>query len=180
MDWIKEIDTERLINPAPNFRLFLPENPDDPKDPFYEKVAKLQTLLIKRPLWLSDEYRTRRATDIIIESYFSGFTFNVFYEVGDFQALIGFMNILPQFKCEMTLKLVDPKVWGADFVRSSKELIDLFMKELRLKRISIETADERIVRMARMAGFEEEGFRPDDLRWDKKFYDKYLLGKYGE
>lgn len=135
---------------------------------------------MKRPLWLSDEYRTAKGIDAIIYSYFSGFTFNVFYEAGDFQALIGFMNIQPEFKCEMTLKLIDADLWGADFVRVSKELVELFIEQFRLKRISIETADERIVRMAKMAGFEDEGKRPNDLMWEKKYYTKYLLGKYAE
>jgi len=161
------------------FKQFIPTS-EDPKDPFYLKVSKLQRLLMKRPLWLSDEYRTAKGIDAIIYSYFSGFTFNVFYEAGDFQALIGFMNIQPEFKCEMTLKLIDADLWGADFVRVSKELVELFIEQFRLKRISIETADERIVRMAKMAGFEDEGKRPNDLMWEKKYYTKYLLGKYAE
>lgn len=179
MDWLKEIDWEKMRNPHPDFRLFAPEKPDDPTDPFYVKVARLRALLMKRPLWLSDEYRTTKAIDLIITSYFSGFTLNVFYEWKDFGALIGFMDILPEFKCSITLKLIDPKIWGADFVRASRELIDMFMKNVRLRRISIETADPRIERMARWAGFVIEGKRPDDLRWDKKYYPKYILGKYG-
>ena len=179
VSWIKEIDWERLKNPDPMFKLFTPVSAE-PTDPFYLKVSKLQRLLMKRPLWLSDEYRTAKGIDAIIYSYFSGFTFNVFYEAGDFQALIGFMNIQPEFKCEMTLKLIDADLWGADFVRVSKELVELFIEQFRLKRISIETADERIVRMAKMAGFEDEGERPNDLMWEGKYYKKYILGKYGE
>ena len=180
MDWIEQVDWEKLKNPDPMFKLFTPEDPDSPTDPFYKKVSKLQTLLMKRPLWLSDEYRTPQAIDAIIASYFSGFTFNVFYEAGDYQALIGFMNIQPEFKCEITLKLIDQNIWGADFVRASKNLVDLFIDQFRLKRVSIETADRRISKMAQMAGFVDEGERPNDLKWDGKFYTKYLLGKYGE
>jgi len=180
MDWIKDMDVAKLREPNSIFKPFEPVNPEDPLDPFWMKVSRLQTLLMKRPLWLSDEYRTPQAINAIIHSYFSGYTFNVFYEAGDFQALIGFMNILPEFKCEITLKLIDPNIWGADFVRASKELVELFMEQLRLKRISIETADKRIVKMSEMAGFVDEGERPNDLRWEKKYYKKYLLGKYAE
>lgn len=181
MDRIEDIDWGKLRNPDPMFKLFKPEDSNSPTDPFYKKVSKLQTLLMKRPLWLSDEYRTPQAIGAIIHSYFSGFTFNVFYEAGDFQALIGFMNIQPEFKCEITLKLIDTNIWGADFVRASKELVELFIKEFRLKRVSIETADRRIVKMAGMAGFvSESDGRPYDLKWEGKFYTKYLLGKYGE
>ena len=179
MDWLEQIDWERLKNPHPMFKIFAPQSPD-PTDPFYRKVAKLQTLLMKRPLWISDEYRTQKGINSIIASYFNGYTFNVFYEVGDFQALIGFMSIHPEFKCDLTLKLIDRKLWGADFVRASKELVELFMKEMRLRRVSIETADKRIVRMAKMADFNEEGYRPDSLRWEGKYYPKFILGKYGD
>jgi len=179
MDWIKDIDWAKMRDFNPNFKPFLPADYNDPQDPFYAKVSKLQRLLMKRPLWLSDEYRNAQAIEAIIYSYFSGTTFNVFYEVGDFQALIGFMKIHPGFKCEITLKLIDSSLWGADFVRASKELVELFIKELKLKRVSIETADKRISKMAKMAGFVDEGQRPNDLRWDGKFYPKYLLGKYG-
>jgi len=178
MEWIKDIDWERLKEPHPMFTPFVPKDPADPTDPFYRKVSRLQTLLMKRPLWLSDEYRTEQGIDAIIDSYFRGYRFNIFYEAGDFQALIGFMDILPEFKCEITLKLIDKHLWGADFVRASKELVELFMKEMRLKRISIETADKRIVKMAKMVGFVDEGKRPNDLRWENRFYNKYLLGKY--
>lgn len=180
-NWIEQIDWEKLKDPDPMFKPFSPVDSTDPTDPFYKKVSRLQTLLMKRPLWLSDEYRTPQAIDAIIASYFSGFTFNIFYEAGDFGALIGFMNIQPEFKCEITLKLIDANIWGADFVRASKNLVELLMKELRLKRVSIETADRRIVKMAEMAGFvSESDGRPYDLKWDGKFYTKYLLGKYGE
>ena len=180
MDWLTQVKWESLLNPNNTFKPFVPQDINNPNDPFFKKVAKLQTLLRKRPLWLSDEYRTTQGINAILHSYFSGYTFNVFYEAGDYDALLGFMNIHPEFKCEMTLKLINPKIWGADFVRASKDLIELFMKEMRLKRVSIETADRRIVRMAKMAGFVDEGERPNDLRWDGRYYNKYLLGKYGE
>jgi RimJ/RimL family protein N-acetyltransferase len=180
MGWLELINWEGLKNPHPMFRIFTPEDPNNPKDPFYLKVARLQTLLMKRPLWLSDEYRTQESIEAIIHSYFSGISFNIFYEVGDFQALLGFMDIHPEFKCDLTLKLIDKKLWGADFVRASKQLVEKFMKEMRLRRVSMETADKRIVRMAKMADFNEEGYRPDSLRWEGKFYPKYILGKYGE
>ena len=175
---ISQVDYQKLIEPHPMFKIFKP----DEKDPiiFYKKINRLKKLMVEKYLWLSDEYRTSQAADAIISSYFSGISFNVFYEVGDFQALIGFMRILPEFKCEMTLKLIDENIWGADFARATKELIELYMEQFQLKRISTETSDKRIVRMTELAGFVQEGERPDDLRWKNKFYPKYILGKYGE
>jgi RimJ/RimL family protein N-acetyltransferase len=179
MDWIKKINWDKLKNPHPMFKQFIPTS-EDPTDPFFLKVSKLQRLLMKRPLWLSDEYRTPQGIEAIIASFFSGSNFTVFYEVGEFQALIGFVNIQPEFKCELSLELIDAKIWGADLVRAGRELVELFVKEFRLKRISAGTADSRIARMAEMIGFKAEGYRPNDFMWDGKYYDKYLLGKYGE
>ena len=179
MDWIKGIDWERLQHPHPSLRVFKCENPDDPTDPFFKKVARFQRLAMKEYLWLSDEYRNEQAIGVITNSYFFSGGFNVFYETGDFQALIGFTDIISGFKCNMTFKLIDKDIWGADFARAAKELFDLYIKEFRLKRISSETADIRILRMAQMGGFVLEGTRPDAFRWNKKYYPIYTMGKYG-
>ena len=179
MDWINNIDWEKLKDPDPMFKPFSPVDSTDPTDPFYKKVSRLQTLLMKRPLWLSDEYRTPQAINALATSYFSGLAFNIFYEIGDFQGLIGFQNILPEFKCAMTFKIWDKDLWGKTLVRAGKNLVELFIREFRLKRISSVTADDRIKRMAEMIGFEVEGEQPDAFRWNNKFYPLILLGKYG-
>ena len=180
MDWVKDIDWAKMRDFNPNFKPFLPADYNDPQDPFYQKVSKLQRLLMKRPLWISDEHRTEKAIEAIVSYYFSQKNFSIWYEFGDFQAIIGFMDIYPGFKCELTLKLIDKNIWGADFLRAIKDLVDLYIKELRLKRVGTETMDKKIVRMAEMAGFLYEGSRPDFYRWENKFYPKYILGKYGE
>ena len=72
MDWIEKIDWDSLLFPNDTFTPFVPQDAGDPHDPFYTKVAKLQTLLRKRPLWLSDEYRTPQGINAILYSYFSG------------------------------------------------------------------------------------------------------------
>ena len=50
-------------------------------------------------------------------------------------------------------------------------------KTFRLKRMSTSTADERIVKMARLAGFEEEGTQSYTFKWKGKLYPTFLLGK---
>ena len=130
-------------------------------------------------MWLSDEYRTPQAIEALTQSYFVAYVPTLFYEAGDFQALIGFINIHPESKCDMTLTVIDKDIWSRDFVRASKNLMDLVMKEFRLKRISTDTPDLRIVKMAKMAGFHDEGERPDDFKWDGKYYTRYILGYYG-
>ena len=175
---IKKLDVDKLTSPHPMAKIFKHEEGDALE--FYKKVAKFKSMMLKEYLWLSDEFRTDQAADLILANYFSGYVFNVFYEIGDFQALIGFTNILPEFKCSMTFKLMDKSIWGADFVRMAKELSELYIREFALKRISSETPDKKIVRMAEMIGFRLEGEQPDSFRWNKKFYPLYLMGKYGD
>ena len=178
MDWLKEIDWEKLKNPDPMFKLFTPTSAE-PTDPFYLKVSKLQRMLMKQPLWLSDEYRSEPTIREAVHNYFSGNTFNVFYEAGDFQGLVGFKNIIPEFKCEMTFKIWDKSLWSKTLVRAGRDLTELYMKEFKLKRISSATADDRIRRMAEMIGFVVEGKQPNSFKWNNKFYPLILLGKYG-
>ena len=175
---IKKLDVGKLTSPHPLMKVFKPENDNDLD--FYKKLAKFKTLMLKEYLWISDEYRTDGAADLILAQYFSGYTFNVFYEIGDFQAIIGFTDILPEFKCNMTFKIWDKSIWNKTLVKAGREITDLFLKEFALKRISSATADERILRMGKMIGFVEEGRQPDAFRWNKKFYPLIFMGKHGE
>jgi RimJ/RimL family protein N-acetyltransferase len=50
------------------------------------------------------------------------------------------------------------------------------MRELGLKRISAETPDPRICKIAKMCGFKVEGIRDKDFKWNDKYYDNFLLG----
>jgi len=54
------------------------------------------------------------------------------------------------------------------------------MKEFKLKRINTRTADPKVVKMARMAGFKIHGKLPLEFKWKNKFYTEYILGKTEE
>lgn len=62
-------------------------------------------------------------------------------------------------------------------MREARALCALVMDEFRLTRLSTETADkERIVPVAKMAGFTIEGCRPKDFKWNGEYYDTWLMG----
>lgn len=175
---IEKINWDKLKSPHPLFKIFKP----DEKDPieFYKKVGRLKKMLKEKHLYLSDEYRHDTGIEAVIHNYFSNLSFNIFYEIGGFQGLLGFLNILPEFKCGLTLKLWDKQVWSKEFVRASEKLLDLYINEFKLKKISTRSPDEKIVRMAEMVGFEVEGEQPYEFKWKGKFYTDYLLGKIKE
>ena len=176
---IKKINWDELKNPPGEyFTLFKP----DEKDPiqFYIKLERFKKYLKEKYLYMSDELRTDNAIQAIVAGYFSGLSLNVFYEMGKFQGLIGFINILPEYKASLLFKIWDKSLWKKSFVRATIDLIDLYMKEFKLKRINTRTADPKVVKMARMAGFKIHGKLPLEFKWKNKFYTEYILGKTEE
>ena len=177
MDWIANIDWEKLKEPNGYFHPFRPE---DDEIEFYKKVVKFKKMLHDRYLWVSDEYRSMGAIDYIVNSYFSGTECTVVYEVGDFQGVLAFVNIIPEFKAEVMFKIWDKDLWKKSFVRAGREILDLYMKEFRLKRLGTSTADPKMEKFCHMFGFDSEGYHPYSFRWRGKYYDKIVLGRYGE
>lgn len=173
MDEIK-IDWEKLKNPGGIFKLFY----EDPEDPivFHKKWVDLKKMLKTKYLYLSDEYREDAIIDNIISSFFPC----VFYEMGDFQGLIGFTKIFHGNKCGLMFKIWDKKLFGHNFVKECRRLVDIFFNEWDLKRMSVESPDKDMVRLSKLAGFKVEGKEPYGFKFKGKFYTNYMLGKVRE
>jgi len=163
----KQIDWRKFEKPSPLFRvLSRTENKD----------KRIAHELKNGFLNLDDAYRNYESVYKLMNYYFY-FSFSIFYEVGQgMQALLGITNITPTHKADVMFKVIDKKFWGKNFVRETQHLLKLYMKELKLKRISAESPDPRIVKMAKMIGFKVEGIRSKDFRWDDKYYDNFFMG----
>lgn len=171
MVWIEEsfnIDFKKLANPAPLFKIFVPNE---------EKLKKIANHLMEGPLNLSDEFRNYDIIHAMLRGYLVSPS-SLFYEIGDMQALLGFTNIIPRFKATVLFKLFDPGLWGFQFKRQGKEVFRLVSEILELKRLSSETPDPRIVRIAKMVGFTIEGMKKNDFIWNRKLYNTYILGLF--
>lgn len=162
----KKIDWKSLEKPSPLFRVLQRTE---------EKDKIIAHELMNGFLNISDEYRHYDSVYKLINYYFYC-SFSIFYEVGEFQALLGITNIIPQHKADIMMKIFDKDFWGRDFVRETRSLMKLYMKEFGLKRISSESPDPRICKMAKMVGFKVEGIRDLDFSWNGKKYDNFLLG----
>jgi RimJ/RimL family protein N-acetyltransferase len=149
---LKKIDWEKLKQPSPLFQV-LRRTEDKDKLIAHE--------LMNGFLNLDDNFRNYESIYKSINYYFY-YSFSVFYEVGEFQALLGITNIIPQHKADIMFKIFDKSFWGRDFVRELRSLLRLYMKELQLKRISAESSDPRI--------------RNKDFRWNNKYYDNFFMG----
>lgn len=159
-----QIDWERLANPSPLFRIFMPTK---------EKIDFFKEKLMNEYLYLPDEKRNPFAINQLIFFYFSGG--NIVYEIGEMDGICEFLNIMPEYKCSSSMKIWNPEKWGATGAREGRELINLIIDSFKLKRISTESPDPIMAKMAKILGFKEEGKEQKAFRWNGEFYDNYKL-----
>jgi len=143
-------------------------------NPTENKIKALSKKLMEEPLYLSDEYRDWQLIHKILFNNFSNKN-NIFYEIGEFGGLIGFVNIIPEFKCEIVFKLWNPELWGFRFKTQTKQLIKTIMEKYNLKRMATESSDEQMVRMAKMCGFKVEGRFKYAFAWENKMYTLHKM-----
>jgi RimJ/RimL family protein N-acetyltransferase len=168
---MKEVNWERLKNPGGIFKLFC----QDPNDPivFHKKWVEFKKMLKTRHLYLDDEYRKDDTLDNAMLMFYNG----AFYEIGDFQGMVGFTNIFQGNKCGLVFKIWDKKLFGHNLVKECKRLMDIYFDEFELKRMSTSSPDPKMVKLAKMAGFEYEGTEKCAFKWNDKYFDNITLGK---
>jgi len=170
----EKVNWEKVKKPNDLLKIFQP----DPKDPieFEKKIVRFKNNLRDKYLYLSDQYRHPRTIDVLVNNYFYGGVFNIFYEMGEFQGLIGITNILPEFKASVIFKIWDSKAWTPKNAKKIRELGDIIMGEFMLKRLTIQTPDRRMIKFGKIIGFELEGEKPFDFKWNGRLYTTYMLG----
>lgn len=142
--------------------------------PTEDKIKDLSKKLMEEPLYLSDEHRDY---ELIHKMLFNGFSNkdNVFYEIGEFGGLIGFINIIPEFKCDIVFKLWNPELWGFRFKTQFKQLIKTIMEKYDLKRMAGESSNERMARLAKICGFKTEGRFKYAFMWEREMYTLHKM-----
>ena len=165
---LAKIDIARLNAPTKDIKRFVPTN---------EKVLVLAKHLLEDKWYLQDADRRYELIHALIQAYLHGPMLSIMYEIGNFQGIAGFVNIIPEHKAECILKLWDGKAFGPDLCRQMKDTTNIVMKEFRLWRLDADTPDDKIVRLAKMLGFDKEGSRKYGFMWGSKPYTNYILGK---
>lgn len=143
-------------------------------DPTELEIDAIVSRLRNDFLYAPDELRDEAVLRSLVGAYWGGP--NIIYEVGRFQGILGFMDIIPEHKASVTLKLWDADRWGRDFIRDARAVCKAVMDEFKLTRLSTETADKRVVKIARLGGFVVEGVRPKDFKWNGDYYDTTVMG----
>jgi hypothetical protein len=164
---MKNIPWDRLQVPSANFKLL---------EPSKEKFGVVRKHLLNAPLNLSDELRMPSTVSNLIDRIFLNPS-NLIYEVSGFRGILGFMNIVPDFKAGLNPIFLDKRAWTATVVREAKELIEFIMNAFKLKRLTTATPDKQMIKLAKMFGFRKEGIRKKDFSWNNKLYDLYEFGR---
>jgi RimJ/RimL family protein N-acetyltransferase len=98
------------------------------------------------------------------------------YEIKGGRGYVGFVDIAPGYKANAIMKFWGTDIWGPSFIKQLRKLVDTVVEQFDLQRISTESPDPRIVKLARMVGFRVEGTREKDFQWDGILYDNTLMG----
>jgi hypothetical protein len=167
----QKVNWEKLRNPSSSYKLFVPTQ---------EKIDILARRLLNDYLYMADEERDPIIIQKYIDRYFSPYhpplDISLFYELDNFDGFVGFTGIQPEYKCNVSFKIWNPKIWGPTLARENKELAKLIMNEFKLKRMSSASPDRDMVKFAKLAGFKQEGARRYGFKWNDKFFTYYLLG----
>ena len=164
---IEQLNFDKLKNPPSMFKVF---------EPTEEKMKIFIDKLMTVYLYLQDWQRNSAYLKSLIEGYDNNCSIFILYEICDFDGILGFMDIIPEYKCSFTLKPWNlSKVWGTTIIKQTRRLIKTIMDEFCLTRIETSTADPRIVRMGRMVGFELEGESENDFIWHKERRKTYFM-----
>ncbi len=159
-----------LASPNKTFRLF---RYDD------AKYSTWSNHLLNDELHVSDEHRNEKYITMMLENILFGPGLSIVYEIGCLAGILAFLDVIPGFKCALTWQFWDKSAWskgGKSGVRDARELIEYIMDEFDLVRIGTRTADPRVVKLAKILGFEIEGLAKNDFKWGGKLYDIHIMG----
>lgn len=153
--------------------------------PTAEGIRIVSQKLFEDYLYLPDEHRSPDSIANIIIRFFppiktSDQPLHLFYEIGDFEGLLGFISIIPEYKGELIfkpwgLRKLFNGMKGREFIKESKELINFIIDEFKLRRLESWSPDKRILRMAKMVGFKQEGAQKNAFRWNGKLFTNFAL-----
>lgn len=154
----------RILNPAPGFKLWSPKE---------GQCEFLEDKMLTIPLHLSDERRTQPTAKAII---FQMFKDGIPYEIGDFCGIIHIGQIVPEHKAVVSLFFWG-EIWTPKKARNAIVFFDTVMDVFKLVRLSSQTADPRVEKMAKICGFKREGSMRKAFKWQGEYKDLTMLGR---
>jgi hypothetical protein len=147
--------------------------------PTETKMEFLTDVLLNKDLYLPDEYRDRKSVTQLLLYYLYG-SRSLLYELGNWAGFMGFINIIPSYKCGFIMKLWDGEAWGFPLAKELKRFTSDQMKLYGLHRLELQTPDESGIRIAKIMGFVIEGNQKYGFRWNGKMLTNTCLRKIRE
>ena len=160
-----------VLEPIGELSFFYPDNSED------ERLKKFVNLLMKKDRYVSDELRDYDKLWQMVFSIFYGNKINLVFQMGDFQGMLGFLDIIPGWKCRLMFKIWDKTIWNKQNIRDGRTLLDRIFDRFNLIRMEVHSADPVMFKMSKIFGFEEEGRMLKAFKWDGKIYDLALFSK---
>lgn len=140
------------------------------------RLKELAKYLMTKPYYLSDEYRNYDVIwQMIFDLFFNPNQNHVWLELGDFQGILGWVNIVPGWKADVFFKIWDKSIWKPSLAKSLKQEINNIVKLFDLRRLSLETGHEPSIKLAKMFGFVVEGRLVEAYSWKGKIGTKFLM-----
>jgi len=169
------IDWARLEAPLCHFRFWVPGN--------LNKAGIVAQKLCTEYLYTPDEnrqYGIALSKTLACLEQVNVTGLHLAYETGDFGGVLVFSDIVPGFTCHVSWKIWDKSLWTPSFVKEGRALVASVMDAFKLEKMESETADPKVARVAKLAGFSIEGVKKKSFRWDGKLYDLMMLGMVRE
>lgn len=156
----------RLLAPSPSFRHFIYDE---------RKVLTWAFHLLDDPLYVEDYARDYKSVLQLVGWFLFGDAMNLTYEIGGGGGVLTLSTIIPGHKCKADWYMWNKRIWGPDFAREARALVDMVMAEFNLKRIWSSTANPRIAKFVKGMGGTIEGVKKQDFLFDGKLHDNYML-----
>lgn len=149
--------------------------------PNEEKLRQLYGALLTGHLNLPDFRRNPLSINYSIALLLSSPNV-IAYEVGDFDGLLGFVDIIPFYQSALFFKIINKEgdFWSTDFAREAKALTERVMEHFNLLKVVTCTPDERMAKIGKTMGFNVNNTFDKAFIHAGKAYDLHYLIKERE
>ena len=127
-----------------------------PFKPNQMNVSMLVKKYLNEEMYLSDEFREKQNVSKMFSKYLANEN-SYLFEIGTFDGILMFLNVVPEYKALMDLKFWNKNLWKLSFARELRQFIGDFIDRFSLKRLETQTPDEEMAKVLKIAGFVNEG-----------------------
>ena len=127
-----------------------------PFQPNQMNVSMLVKKYLNEEMYLSDEFREKQNVSKMFSKYLANED-SYLFEIGTFDGILMFLNVVPEYKASMDLKFWNKNLWKLSFAKELRQFIGDFIDRFSLKRLETQTPDEEMARVLKTVGFVKIG-----------------------